>query len=192
MKRNINQTTNVILEDVDKCDGEFNMPQKKFFRARAHCNPLSHNNSFNYPLTPKHYNWETHYPNIPVEDRVVRHVDIGMGFGGLTVALAKIYPDKLVLGMEIRAKLCEYVRLRCDALRLEFPGSFQNASCLRSNCMRYMPNYFERRQLEKIFICFADPHFKAKNHKRRIISQILLSEYAYFMKPGGKLYTVTG
>ena len=28
-----------------------------------------------------------------------------MGFGGLTVALASLFPDKLVLGMEIRPKV---------------------------------------------------------------------------------------
>eukprot|EP01034_Spumella_vulgaris_P027522 gene27522-34250_t len=54
-----------------------------------------------------------------------------------------------------------------------------------------MANYFAKGQLEKIFICFPDPHFKVKNFRRRIVSHILLSEYAYFLQPGGKLYTVT-
>lgn len=58
--------------------------------------------------------------------------------------------------------------------------------------MRYLPNFFRKHQMEKIFICFPDPHFKAKNHRRRIVSHILLSEYAYLLKPGGRLYTVTG
>lgn len=36
------------------------------------------------------------------------------------------------------------------------------------------------------------PHFKRKNHGRRIISQRLLSEYAYLLQPGiGKLYCIT-
>lgn len=58
--------------------------------------------------------------------------------------------------------------------------------------MRYLPNFFVKNQLEKIFFCFPDPHFKAKNHRRRIISDILLTEYAYFLEPNGRLYTVTG
>ncbi len=58
--------------------------------------------------------------------------------------------------------------------------------------MRYLPNYFNKGQLDKLFICFADPHFKAKNHRRRIVSTVLLSEYAYLIKPGGRLYTITG
>jgi len=30
---------------------------------------------------------------------------VGCGFGGLTVRLAEAYPDKLVLGMELRDKV---------------------------------------------------------------------------------------
>ena len=48
------------------------------------------------------------------------------------------------------------------------------------------------RSILKMFFCFPDPHFKRKNHPRRIISQRLLSEYAYFLKPGvGRLYCIT-
>lgn len=167
------------------------MPKKRFFRSRAHCNPLSHNDSFAYPMSSFEFDWSSIYPNIPEDRRSVSILDIGMGFGGLTVALAEIFPDKLVLGMEIRAKVCEYVRLRIESLRKEFPGQYQNAGCYRTNCMRYFANFFLKGQLDKIFICFPDPHFKAKNHRRRIISTILLSEYAYFLRPGGRLYTIT-
>ena len=58
--------------------------------------------------------------------------------------------------------------------------------------MRYLPNFFNRAQLKKIFVCFPDPHFKQKNHRRRIINEALLSEYAYLLKEGtGKLYMIT-
>jgi tRNA (guanine-N7-)-methyltransferase len=209
------------------------MPLKRYFRTRAHCNPLSHNDGFNYPISPQEAKWELHYPDVPAADRVVTIVDVGMGFGGLTVALAALFPDKLVLGMEIRAKVCEYVRLKILALRAEALTAeaaaaaagghhYRNAACLRTNCMRYLPNFFVKGQLEKIFFCFPDPHFKAKNHRRRIVrfgrrsllpgrfhhtphsatppappcfsslvSDILLSEYAYVLAPGGRLYTVT-
>ncbi|KAJ1430837.1 putative methyltransferase-domain-containing protein, partial [Ochromonadaceae sp. CCMP2298] len=184
----INPIVNATKEDYLD---EKMMPKKRFFRTRAHCNPLSYNDGFAYPTTPDDFDWAAHYPNIPLEDRVVKVLDIGMGFGGLTVALAGLLPDSLILGMEIRAKVCEYVRLRVDALRNEHTGQFQNASCLRTNCMRYLPNFFRKQQMEKIFICFPDPHFKTKNFRRRIVSHPLLSEYAFLLKPGGRLYTCT-
>lgn len=57
--------------------------------------------------------------------------------------------------------------------------------------MKYLTFYIKQHQLDKIFICFPDPHFKAKNHRRRIISESLLTEYAYFLKENGKLYCIT-
>jgi tRNA (guanine-N7-)-methyltransferase len=88
-------------------------------------------------------------------------------------------------------QVAEYVRLRIEALRKEHAGEYQNAACLRANSMIYLPNYFKRGQLEKMFFCFPDPHFKTKNHRRRIVSTTLLSEYAYFLAEGGLLYTIT-
>lgn len=35
----------------------------------------------------------------------VRFADVGCGFGGLTIRLAETFPDKLVVGMEIRDKV---------------------------------------------------------------------------------------
>jgi len=176
---------------------EGDMPQKKFYRSRAHCNPLSHNDAFHYPADPRDMNWTIdHYPNHPTMSEYSNVkpdvLDIGCGFGGLTVALSKLLPNNTILGLEIRAKVCEYVRLRIAALRKEFPGEYQNCSVMRSNTMKYMPNLFEKHALAKIFFCFPDPHFKKKNHPRRIISDRLLSEYAYFLEPEvGKLYCIT-
>jgi tRNA (guanine-N7-)-methyltransferase len=71
------------------------------------------------------------------------------------------------------------------------PGSYENISAIRSNTMKFFPNFFARHQLSKIFICFPDPHFKARKHKARIISETLNAEYAYALRPGGFLYTIT-
>lgn len=164
-------------------------PQKKFYRSRAHCNPLSHNDSFDYPQNPDVMDWSPYYPGI--ENPSVDFLDIGCGFGGLTVALGELFPEKLTLGLEIRPKVTEYVRLRIEALRAEQPGKFQNTSVFRTNAMRYLPHYFKKGQLSKLFFCFPDPHFKLRNHRRRIVGTNLLAEYAYLLAPGGILYTIT-
>lgn len=57
--------------------------------------------------------------------------------------------------------------------------------------MKFLPNFFLPSQLKKIFLCFPDPHFKARKHKARIVSTTLNSEYAYVLRPGGKIYTIT-
>lgn len=45
------------------------MPQKKYYRSRAHCNPLSHNNGFQYPLSPEDMDWSSYFPGVEHENR---------------------------------------------------------------------------------------------------------------------------
>jgi len=88
------------------------------------------------------------------------------------VQLSPMFPDKLMVGMEIRVKVSDYVKDRIRALRLQNPGCYTNIACLRSNAMKYLPNFFEKGQLEKMFFLFPDPHFKRSKHKWRIINQV--------------------
>jgi len=190
------------------------LPKKKFYRQRAHANPFS-DHQLSYPISPAHMDWSSYYPafvttaaeeqtgfqtEIDTEEghvgrmkKDVEVADIGCGFGGLLVALAPVLPDTLLLGMEIRTQVTEYVQERIKALRAQNPntGLYQNAACLRANAMKFLPNFFKKHQLSKIFLCFPDPHFKARKHKARIVSTTLNSEYAYVVRPGGIVYTIT-
>lgn len=96
-----------------------------------------------------------------------------------------------MFGLEIRDKLVDYVAEKIRGYRMLHPHQYDHISVVRANCMRHLCHYFPRNTIEKIFICFPDPHFKAKNAKRRIISTGFLSEYAYLLKPGGRLYCAT-
>lgn len=82
---------------------------------------------------------------------------------------------------------------KAKALRIQnaSTGMYQNVACLRANTMKFLPNFFRKGQLSKIFLCFPDPHFKARKHKARIVSYTLNSEYAYVLRPGGIVYTIT-
>ena len=61
-----------------------------------------------------------------------------------------------------------------------------------TNAMKFLPQYFPKSSLSKIFLCFPDPHFKARKHKARIVSRQLCAEYAYVLKRGGGIvYTIT-
>lgn len=99
----------------------------------------------------------------------------------------------LSTGLEIRTQVTEFVQDRIKALRNQNPETelYQNIACLRANTMKFLPNFFKKAQLRKIFLCFPDPHFKARKHKARIVSTTLNSEYAYVMEPGGVVYTIT-
>ena len=167
------------------------LPQKKFYRQRAHSNPMA-DHCFDYPRRPDLMQWQHLYPDYdPAQGKEVRFADIGCGYGGLLVQLSPMFPDKLMLGMEIRVKVSDYVRDRIAALRENHPGAYGNVACLRSNAMKHLPNFFRRGQLEKLFFLFPDPHFKRAKHKWRIINETLLAEYAYVLAAGGKVYAVT-
>eukprot|EP01094_Clydonella_sp_ATCC50884_P007482 TRINITY_DN1667_c0_g1_i3.p1 TRINITY_DN1667_c0_g1~~TRINITY_DN1667_c0_g1_i3.p1 ORF type:complete len:181 (+),score=55.03 TRINITY_DN1667_c0_g1_i3:514-1056(+) len=68
---------------------------------------------------------------------------------------------------------------------------YANIHALRCNAMKYFPCYFRKGQLTKLFFLFPDPHFKKTNHRRRIINTYLLAEYAFALREGGMLYTIT-
>ncbi|CAI7644917.1 tRNA (guanine-N(7)-)-methyltransferase [Penicillium manginii] len=219
---------------------EIKMPQKRFFRQRAHANPFS-DHHLEYPISPAHMDWSSHYPAFLDPDtsktnlagarkllKDVEVVDIGCGFGGLLVGLAPLLPETLMVGMEIRTSVLEYVTSRIHALRMQqqklksaaagtgtttqdsdnaaeqpaledevgnttavVPGNYENISGIRANTMKFLPNFFDHQQLSKIFVCFPDPHFKARKHKARIVSESLNAEYAYVLRPGGLMYTIT-
>ncbi|CAJ1333921.1 unnamed protein product [Effrenium voratum] len=203
--------------------GKVEKPKKGDYRQRAHCNPLCdwgdtypaspdhvdwsvHFPSFFPGDGVNHLQLNTsenpiQYPESAVRPECsgkagphqVRFLDVGCGFGGLLMALSPKFPDKLMLGLEIREQVTNYVGKRIEAMRQGAEGapSHHNVSVIRTNAMKFLPNYFRKGQLEKMFFCFPDPHFKRKNARRRIISYGLLSVYAYLMCPGGLLYHAT-
>ena len=183
-----------LVEDGEKHTkaGELPLPQKRYYRQRAHVNPIADHN-FEYPLSPDETDWSQSYNfNKEIDSNRIRHLDVGCGFGGLLISLAQeIAPGELALGMEIRTKVSEYVQKRILALRSQNPGSYGNVWCIRTNAMRYIPNYINKGQLYKMFFLFPDPHFKKTKHKWRIINDALLAEYAYVCAIGAIVYIAT-
>ena len=123
-----------------------------------------------------------------------------------------IEPTGISRGLEIRVQVSQYVEDRIAALRAASsapppqpslaesgptsecttsPGGYQNVSIVRANAMKFLPNYFSKHSLSALFFLFPDPHFKLRKHKARIISPTLLAEYAYVLRPGGIVYTIT-
>lgn len=199
------------------------LPQKKYFRQRAHSNPIA-DHIFDYPVCPEQMDWESLYPLVGQDNgsssgdnrkvtssRPPHFVDIGCGYGGLLVELSPRYPEKRILGIEIRVKVSDYVKERIKALRIQgeremeeqnegeggdnspptLHHPYYNIACIRGNAMKYLPNFFPKGSIEKMFFLFPDPHFKKTKFKWRIISPQLLAEYAYVMMIGGRVYVAT-
>lgn len=182
-----------MVQEGQKID----LPKKRYYRQRAHSNPFS-DHQLEYPVSPQDMDWSKLYPYYKNAEngqmtKKVTIADIGCGFGGLMIDLSPAFPEDLILGMEIRVQVTNYVEDRIIALRNNTASKhgFQNINVLRGNAMKFLPNFFEKGQLSKMFFCFPDPHFKQRKHKARIITNTLLSEYAYVLKEGGVVYTIT-
>jgi len=193
--------------DVADSKAEVRLPQKKFYRQRAHSNPMA-DHTFEYPISPDQMDWSQYYPKFfrsnkeleqhdDPKDQLsslgsqVEFADIGCGYGGLLVSLSPLLPETLMLGMEIRVKVSDYVKDRIEALRMQNPGQYENVACIRTNAMKLLPNFFSKGQLKAMFFLFPDPHFKKTKHKWRIISDTLLAVYAFVLRVGGLIYTIT-
>lgn len=182
-------------------------PQKRFkflakdkytrfpIRTRAHANPLS-DEAFEYPLSPHFMDWNSMYPKL-VEEKsdssftpFATILDVGCAYAGLLVRLAPLHPDKIMLGMEIRPRVVEYSQNRIEDLR-QNENIGHNIWVIRCNVMKNLVQYIKKSQLERIFFCYPDPHWKKKKHRRRIITQTLLDEYAFVLKKGGFIYAVS-
>ncbi|ODV95588.1 hypothetical protein PACTADRAFT_50288 [Pachysolen tannophilus NRRL Y-2460] len=196
-------TPETLPEEITKeiMEKNLDLPRKRFYRQRAHSNPFS-DHQLEYPKSPYAMDWESFYPGFVNQEtgklnKKVEIADIGCGFGGLLIDLSPAFPETLILGMEIRVQVTNYVEDRIIALRQQhinnkdFFKKYQNINVIRGNAMKFLPNFFQKSQLSKIFFCFPDPHFKNRKHKARIITNSLLSEYAYVLKEGGIIYTIT-
>lgn len=67
------------------------MPKKKFYRQRAHCNPLN-DTVIEVPACPGDVNWSEHFPEFfkqaggkGMQEPRVSIADVGCGFGGMSV-----------------------------------------------------------------------------------------------------------
>jgi tRNA (guanine-N7-)-methyltransferase len=101
----------------------------------------------NSPVNPASMDWTSHFPGVP--EKKVSIADIGCGFGGLLFALAPLFPEQLILGMEIRIQVAEFVHQKISALRAQEgnPQGYQNISVLRGNAQKFLPNFFEKYQV---------------------------------------------
>jgi tRNA (guanine-N7-)-methyltransferase len=148
-----------------------NMPKKAKYRTRAHVNPMGELN-IPTPLNPAYIDWSFHYPSFfgiqdnrkdqmfantykyPVkylespsdnQDKYPTIVDIGCGYGGLMFELSKEYPEKMILGMEIRDLVANFVVDKANSLRVNSGyKECMNIGVVKTNTMKTIHNYFRK------------------------------------------------
>lgn len=110
------------------------------------------------------------------EKKVV--LELGCGKGEYTVQLAKRYPEKIFVGVDIQGE--RIWKGAKEALEENIP----NAYFLRTQ-IENIQEYIPKRSVDEIWITFPDPFPKDRQEKKRLTSQRFLDIYKKILKKGG-------
>lgn len=111
-------------------------------------------------------------------------LELGCGRGEYTVELAKRYPDKNFIGIDIKgARIWRGAKTINDEQIL-------NAAFLRIR-METIEKFFNKDEVSEIWITFPDPQPREAKENKRLSSLLFLKRYATFLKPDGIIHLKT-
>lgn len=111
-------------------------------------------------------------------------LELGCGRGEYTVALARKYPEKNFIGVDIKG-----ARMWRGAKTATEEG-LGNAGFLRTR-IEFIGSFFGLGEVDEIWITFPDPQLKKNRVKKRLTAPGFLSMYARFLKPGSPVHLKT-
>lgn len=112
-------------------------------------------------------------------------LELGCGKGEYTVELARRYPDRNFIGIDIKGP--RIWRGAKTALEEELT----NVRFLRI-FIDHLHYYFDRDEVDEIWITFPDPYIRKKPRRsKRLTSPKFLSIYRNVLKPGGTIHLKT-
>lgn len=103
-------------------------------------------------------------------------LELGCGKGEYAVGLAKRFPDRNFIGIDIKGS-----RMWTGA-KEAFNTGMRNCAFLRTG-INAIPHFFAPGEVDEIWITFADPQMKKTN--KRLTSTTFLRLYQQVMKDGG-------
>ena len=103
-------------------------------------------------------------------------LELGCGKGEYTIALAKMFPNRNFIGIDIKgARLWKGAK---EATELNMP----NVAFIRTR-IEFIESLFAENEIEQIWITFADPQLKRE--RRRLTGPMFLHRYRNFLTPDG-------
>ncbi|MGI2298837.1 tRNA (guanosine(46)-N7)-methyltransferase TrmB [Candidatus Cardinium hertigii] len=111
-------------------------------------------------------------------------VEMGCGHGAYTIGLAKIFPERNFIGIDIKGD-----RLWKGAEAAKTYG-LQNVAFLRTQ-VTHVLDFFAEDEVAEIWITFPDPRPKTRDIKRRLTSMRFLKLYETILTQGGPIHLKT-
>lgn len=111
-------------------------------------------------------------------------LELGCGRGEYSLGLAKLFPDKNFIGIDIKGD-----RLAAGARQAEAEG-LKNVVFLRIH-IQHLPEFFAENEVDEIWITFPDPRPKDRDEKKRLTFPYFLSKYQTVLKSQGIVHLKT-
>ncbi len=111
-------------------------------------------------------------------------LELGCGKGEYTVGLARNYPQKNFIGVDIKG-----ARIWTGAKTAQVEG-MTNVVFLRTR-VDFINSFFTRNEVDEIWITFPDPQEKRRRLKKRLPGAHFLNKYRTFLKDEGKVHLKT-
>lgn len=111
-------------------------------------------------------------------------LELGCGKGEYTIALARKYPNRNFVGIDIKgARMWRGCRTAYDE-------GLRNVAFLRAK-IEFVHHFFGPGEVSEIWLTFSDPQPKDKKGSKRLNSQRFLERYASFLQPDGVIHVKT-
>ncbi|MFN2431044.1 MAG: tRNA (guanosine(46)-N7)-methyltransferase TrmB [Cryomorphaceae bacterium] len=111
-------------------------------------------------------------------------LELGCGKGEYTIAMAKKYPNRNFIGIDIKgARLWR----GCKTAHEE---DLQNVGFLRIK-IEFIENFFARDEVSEIWLTFSDPQPKDRKGTKRLTSQHFMRRYAKLLRKDGYIHVKT-
>jgi tRNA (guanine-N7-)-methyltransferase len=108
-------------------------------------------------------------------------LELGCGKGEYTVGLAKKYPNRNFIGVDVKGH-----RFHKGAKEAMMEG-LKNVAFLRTR-IEFIESFFAPNEISEIWLTFSDPQPQDKVGVRRITSMHYAKKYAHFLRPGGLIH----
>lgn len=105
-------------------------------------------------------------------------LELACGRGEYTIGLAKLFPSRNYIGVDIKGERIWKGSTRAVNEKLN------NVAFLRTMIL-LIENFFEEGEVDEIWITFPDPRPRLRDIKRRLTSPRFLEIYKRLLKPGG-------
>jgi tRNA (guanine-N7-)-methyltransferase len=111
-------------------------------------------------------------------------LELGCGKGEYTLGLARKYPEKNFIGMDIKG-----ARIWRGA-KTALEEKLSNVGFLRTR-IEHISSFFAPNEVSEIWITFPDPQEKKIRAKKRLTSSRFLPQYKQFLQPSGWIHLKT-